>query len=271
MTQKSHGQRDIQRFREQVTLSRYPFWLVDMASRVDELVLDPQVCVRFQEKVPQWKAEHLRRGGPVIDIPPARGMLLPEKYAILAAIHDRILCETTKRISPWRTVRIRKGVERFKSGIAFGVLEVHVDDIQEQNRNRLEKCLADVEQDLQVLRQAGATVATMRPRSERKLAASPPSHSDDFTSFNWFGTRYTFSQGNQAECVRVLWKAYDSGGHSLTQETIGKRIQSAATRFELSKVFRSRKGGKYIRHSAWGTMIQQDSKGSYRLVPPRSA
>ena len=97
-------------------------------------------------------------------------------------------------------------------------------------------------------------------------------HSPDFTSVDWFGTRYTFAKGNQAESVRVLWEAWASGGHSLSQETIGNRIGSTAGRFELAKVFRRRAaGGGYEPHPAWGTMIRSDSKGSYRLTPPESA
>ena len=97
-------------------------------------------------------------------------------------------------------------------------------------------------------------------------------HSEDFTSVVWFGTRYPFSKGNQARAVRLLWKAWESDGHSLMQETIGEAIESSADRFELAKTFRARKlGGGYKPHPAWGTMIQQDSKGSYRLVPPESA
>jgi len=111
------------------------------------------------------------------------------------------------------------------------------------------------------------------PDTTPKTPETPrPTHSPDFTSVDWFGTRYTFAKGNQAESVRVLWEAWASGGHSLSQETIGDRIGSTAARFELSKVFRRKTAdGGYEPHPAWGTMIQQDSKGSYRLVPPKSA
>ena len=108
--------------------------------------------------------------------------------------------------------------------------------------------------------------------SESDARAKPkPTHSVDFTSVDWFGIRHTFTKGNQATSVQVLWNAWESGGHTLSQETIGDRIQSAAVRFELAKVFRRRKhGGGYERHPAWGTMIQQATKGSYRLVAPNS-
>lgn len=99
-----------------------------------------------------------------------------------------------------------------------------------------------------------------------------PTHSRDFTSVEWFGTRHRFSKGNQAETVRTLWEAWENGGHSLNQETIRREIGSSAEKgFLLSKVFRKPKpGGGYEHHSAWGTMIQQDAKGTYRLVPPKS-
>ena len=98
-----------------------------------------------------------------------------------------------------------------------------------------------------------------------------PTSSDDFTSVDWYGRRYEFAKGNQAQAVRVLWKAWEDGGHSLTQETIRDRIGSAADQFQLSKTFRTRKpDGGYEQHPAWGTMIQEASKGCYKLVPPES-
>lgn len=99
-----------------------------------------------------------------------------------------------------------------------------------------------------------------------------PTHSPDFTSVDWYGARYTFAKGNQARSVQALWEAWEAGGHSLTQETIGDRIRSAADRFELRTTFRRRKEeGGYEPHPAWGTMIQKDGKGCYRLVSPESA
>ena len=95
-------------------------------------------------------------------------------------------------------------------------------------------------------------------------ADDEPSHSPDFTSANWYGTRYTFAKGNQAETIRVLWEAWEAGGHSLSQESIGEKICSKADRFELQKVFRTRQeDGGYSPHPAWGTMIRQSTKGSY--------
>lgn len=107
------------------------------------------------------------------------------------------------------------------------------------------------------------------PPPDRSDPTKMPSHSEDFTSVNWYGTRYAFTKGSQAESIRVLWTAWENGGHSLAQETIGSKIGSNATNFELAKVFRRRRAsGGYEPHPAWGTMIQQDTKGSYRLVSP---
>lgn len=106
--------------------------------------------------------------------------------------------------------------------------------------------------------------------SAKDRAGEFPTHSSDFTSVNWFGTRYRFSKGNQAESVRVLWEAWEAGEFSLSQETIGEEIGSHATRFELRKTFRQRKveGRGFESHPAWGTMIQSVGKGCYRLVKP---
>ena len=98
-----------------------------------------------------------------------------------------------------------------------------------------------------------------------------PTHSEDFTSVEWFGTRYSFSKGNQAQAVRVLWEAWAQGEHSLSQESIGERIKSSADRFEMRKTFRQRKaeGKGYEAHPAWGTMIKQYGKGCFRLACPK--
>ena len=109
----------------------------------------------------------------------------------------------------------------------------------------------------------------MSDRSEGQVNESEPTHSPDFTSVNWFGTRYTFTKGNQAESVRVLWEAWEKGRHSLSQETTREKIYSAAEKqFRLSHVFRRRlPNGGYGQHPAWGTMIKQAEKGCYHLQP----
>ncbi len=92
----------------------------------------------------------------------------------------------------------------------------------------------------------------------RGLGVSPPAdaatHSPDFTTLEYRGTRYTFKKGNQAEAVRALWGAH---GHSLTRETIRKQINSGDEKFRMSKLFSG--------HPAWGTLIVTDGKGCYHI------
>ncbi len=91
------------------------------------------------------------------------------------------------------------------------------------------------------------------------------SHSPDFTSVCWFGTRYEFSKGQQAAAVRALWEAWADGGHSLSGETIQEKCSSGAgLSWRLAHVFRSNSKP----HPAWGVMIQPAGKGCYRLVKP---
>ncbi len=116
-------------------------------------------------------------------------------------------------------------------------------------------------------------VRTASSTSDALAAAAnvKPTHSSDFTSVNWFGTEYAFSVGNQARAIAALWREWDSGGHSLSQAEIGEQIGSSANNFTLRKVFRHRDtNGKWVKHPAWGTMIQSSGKGVYRLVSPES-
>ncbi len=123
-----------------------------------------------------------------------------------------------------------------------------------------------------ILARVRREVAALPERANSSTENAEPTHSPDFTSVDWFGTRYTFAKGNQAQAVRVLWEAWAKGEHSLSQETVGERIESSADRFEMRKTFRRRKteGKGYEPHPAWGTMIQQYGKGCFRLVRPES-
>jgi hypothetical protein len=94
-----------------------------------------------------------------------------------------------------------------------------------------------------------------------------PSHSEDFTSVNWFGTHYTFSKGQQAEAVRALWVEWERGGHGLSQEKLAEKTDSQSSASRLSHVFRNRNGPGH--HPAWNTMIRQVRKGVFQLVPPQ--
>jgi hypothetical protein len=111
-------------------------------------------------------------------------------------------------------------------------------------------------------------------RQGRNADREPPSessHSPDFTSVNWCGLRFEFAKGHQALAIGALWQAWESGEHSLTVETIAEKCGTSSNRFQLGKVFRSKKqDGGYEPHPAWGTLIIEAGKGCYRLNPALS-
>jgi len=106
----------------------------------------------------------------------------------------------------------------------------------------------------------GASLATGLD-SIADVSPSPAhcSHSDGFTSCVWYGRQFQFSK-RQAECISMLWKAWEAGTPTLSQMTIGDRVGSAAVNFRLDKTFRN--------HPAWGVMIQQAGRGIYKLAKP---
>jgi hypothetical protein len=102
------------------------------------------------------------------------------------------------------------------------------------------------------------------PSGHEPLSPGQASHSDDFTSVNWFGTVYHFNT-TQADCIRLLWAEWERGGFGLSEMTIGDKIGSVSDRYRLAHTFRAKKGGC---HPAWGTMIRKAGRGVYRLYPP---
>ncbi len=79
-------------------------------------------------------------------------------------------------------------------------------------------------------------------------------HSEDFASVKWDGEEYSFSP-MQAECVRILWEAWQSGAPALGQAYILEKVGSDSRRLrDLFKV-----------HPAWGTMIVTPRKGRFQL------
>ena len=135
-------------------------WLVSVAVRADELVAIPINREYFWRMLRDWDAEHGRRGpqSPVtrgyvpynaVAILPRRRLSLFHKVAVVAAIHDAI-CDKTKRIDPWAAhKRLRSvGLVRAKAGIAYAVLCSEVRNLTEDDRERIEKALSDVEADL---------------------------------------------------------------------------------------------------------------------------
>jgi hypothetical protein len=92
-------------------------------------------------------------------------------------------------------------------------------------------------------------------------------HSADFTSVRWNGVDYTFSKGLQAECVKVLWEAWENSTPNLSEKTIGEQAGSSNDQFRLEHAFKpmNRKTGKREPHSAWGAMIKSVGKGVFCL------
>ncbi len=87
-----------------------------------------------------------------------------------------------------------------------------------------------------------------------------PAHADDFRSVDWYGIPYTFTP-TQAACVKVLWEHWDRNTPTVGEQTILEVAESACPR--LINVF------GHGKHPAWGEMIVSDSKGTFRLAPPK--
>lgn len=87
-----------------------------------------------------------------------------------------------------------------------------------------------------------------------------PSHTDCFTTVNWYGEEYTFTTAQRA-VVEQLWKAMDNNTPALADETLLTAAGSAGK--NLRDVFRS--NGK--RHPAWDTMIVKVGRDARRLSP----
>ena len=93
--------------------------------------------------------------------------------------------------------------------------------------------------------------------------AKETSHSEDFTTVIWFGTRYTFKLGQQTAIVKLLWTEWEEGRDGLSQSTLADLVGSLAERFTIFHAFRG--------HPAYGRMIKASGRGIYRLVSPESA
>jgi hypothetical protein len=82
---------------------------------------------------------------------------------------------------------------------------------------------------------------------------------------------YNFAKGLQAESVRHLWKAWESGTPNLSEQTIREQAGSSSDRFRLYHVFhpKNNRTGKREAHPAWGTMIKIAGKGVFALSRPQ--
>ena len=154
-----------------------PFqWLIDVAVRVDEWVQAPRVRQRFQTMLHEWLEERPKPDGPATVVLPAWGMILSEKYAALAAIHDRIC--PTRRIEQRGIRRASKKRRRTELGIPFYILRTSVNALTENHRERLEDMLKVVEQDL--IDRALLPDRSIEVRS--RVPATPHPHVEDATA-----------------------------------------------------------------------------------------
>jgi len=95
----------------------------------------------------------------------------------------------------------------------------------------------------------------------RVEAALGATHSEDFATVNWFGVKYHFNP-TQARCIGLLWAEWKKGDLGLNQSTIGDKIETASDNFRLAHSFRD--------HPAWGTLIQKEAEGVFRLATPKT-
>ena len=122
-------------------------WLVQVAVRVDEWIARPLVRDRFLAMLRAWRAEHDGHGKHGDGLLPVRAMTQPEKYAALAAIHDRV-CEGAEQLDLWDCRRGHGDVQKMKAGMAYVYLQDCVNVLSTEDQARVEGVVSDIEADL---------------------------------------------------------------------------------------------------------------------------
>jgi hypothetical protein len=189
--------------------------------------------------------------------------ILPRDLALSAAISnlaEAVHCRVAFQRAPWLVV----GDLPVNS---LAEVDYQLEHLKELATN------AGIALELEILlpnERSKAIRAWLAYEKSKAIAAATPTHSDDFTSVNWFGAEYEFAKGLQAESVKALWEAWEAGTPNLSQETIGDKAGSSNVRFRLEHVFKptKKKKGKREPHHAWGTMIKSTGKGVFALSPP---
>ena len=118
-----------------------------MAVRVDEWIARPLVRDRFLAMLRAWRAEHDGHGKHGDGLLPVRAMTQPEKYAALAAIHDRV-CEGAEQLDLWDCRRGHGDVQKMKAGMAYVYLQDCVNVLSTEDQARVEGVVSDIEADL---------------------------------------------------------------------------------------------------------------------------
>jgi hypothetical protein len=110
------------------------------------------------------------------------------------------------------------------------------------------------------------------PRAGETPAPSPAEpecvHGEDFTWVVWFGRRYVFKKGYEAQTVKALWKEWERSsrrdGCGLGDEAIAQQLLiDIEMRFSVKDLFRN--------HEAMGPMIREVMRGVHALYRPDSA
>lgn len=130
----------------------FPGWIKVTARRVDELVSAPKVMGHFRNmRLREWSTA--QRDKAVPDLPPIRDFTLPERYAVLAAVHDCV-CKGkgVHWIDPWHIHSRSKNAARLRAGMGYSILVSQkvpqLKDAGTGGRRWLHGVLADVEDDL---------------------------------------------------------------------------------------------------------------------------
>lgn len=133
-------------------------WLKDIAVRVDELVQDDAAREWFKARLAEWRQSWQRNE---YDFIPDRALTLPEQYVRMAAIHD-VVCERAQPLDIWNSA-CGKGPNHCRECMPFLWLCKMASDIAEDDRDTLERCLANVAADL---RNRGANDQPADPSGE---------------------------------------------------------------------------------------------------------
>jgi hypothetical protein len=167
------------------------------------------------------------------------------------------MAETGRRVRDAASAWVREGFELIYPS---GKRPWHI-PVAERQLIEYQRRLEPIRADLLALAAARNAVEADSNRREAVIPRQPSaSHSEDFTTVDWFGTAYVFDDGLQAKAVECLWSEYEKGGHGLSEKSIGERIGSASSNYRLGSTFRN--------HPAWNSMIVKVRQGVYRLKRP---
>jgi hypothetical protein len=101
----------------------------------------------------------------------------------------------------------------------------------------------------------------------------------DFTWMVVRGVRYTFKPGIQANTIRVLFEAWKASGcqdgSGLSEQAIGRQVESSAQRFRIDRAFEGSKALDVILRPSgkgqWALFLGRDSEGDDRRAEESTA